>query len=205
MMERKNVYYSLPVLIAIILFASNFLSTDIFDNSTHSFTVWFVLSIFTFACGWLIDRTLGWNYGGKLVFALIVASVIISNFMIGIFGNYFGVNNLLTENLILYSLRNIVLGSMAFFGMAVSEVAHLRFGFIETEGEETKEEVKTYKPDEQADLILKEAKIKADQMIFDAEKKFEEISQRKKQVETQLKEFIQVERDIIHRYETEDK
>lgn len=205
MMERKNIYYLVPVLIALILFASNFLSTDIFNNSTHSFTVWFVLSIFTFACGWLIDRTLGWNYGGKLVFALIVASVIISDFMIGIFGNYFGVNNLLTENLILYSLRNIVLGSMALFGMAVSEVAHLRFGFIESEEETVIEESKPLTLIDEAEYVLKDAKLKADKIIFEAEKKYEELSNQKKHVETQLREFIQVERDVIHKYETEDK
>lgn len=205
-MERKKTYYFIPVLIAVILFASNFLSTDIFNNSTHSFTVWFVLTVFTFACGWFIDRTLGWNYGGKLVFAIIISSVIISVFIIGIFGNYFGVNNLVTENLILYSLRNIVLGSMALFGMAVSEVAHLRLGYIETEDEDLIEkEEKSFDVGDQADLILKEARLEAEKIVFNAQKKVEEISQQKKHVETQLKEFIQVERDIIHKYETEDK
>ncbi len=126
--------------------------------------------------------------------------------MIGIFSNYFGVNNLVTENLILYTLRNIVLGSMALFGMAVSEVAHLRLGFIEMEDEEVIEkEEKSYDAGDQADLILKEARLEAEKIVFDAQKKFEGITQQKKHVETQLKEFIQVERDIIHKYETEDK
>lgn len=126
--------------------------------------------------------------------------------MIGIFSNYFGVNNLVTENLILYTLRNIVLGSMALFGMAVSEVAHLRLGFIEMEDEEIIEkEEKSYDVGDQADLILKEARLEAEKIVFDAQKKFEGITQQKKHVETQLKEFIQVERDIIHKYETEDK
>ncbi len=205
-MERKKTYYLIPILVAVILFASNFLSTNIFDNSTLSFTVWFVLSVFTFACGWFIDRTLGWNYGGKIVFAVIVASVIVSVFMVGLFSNYFGVNNLVTENLILYSLRNIVLGSMTLFGMSVSEVAHLRLGFIEQEEEEEVEEVeRTFDVEDKAELILTEARLKAEQIVFDAEKKAEELSQQKKHVEVQLKEFIQVERDIIHQYESEDK
>ena len=205
-MERKTTYYLIPILVAVILFASNFLSTNIFDNSTHSFTVWFVLSVFTFACGWFIDRTLGWNYGGKIVFAVIVASVIISVFMIGLFSNYFGVNNLVTENLILYSLRNIVLGSMALFGMSVSEVAHLRLGFIEQEEEEEgEEEERTFDVGDKTELILTEAKLKAEQIVFDAEKRVEELSQQKNHIEVQLKEFIQVERDIIHQYESEDK
>ncbi len=204
-MERKKIYYLIPILIAVILFASNFLSTNIFDNSTHSFTVWFVLSVFTFACGWFIDRTLGWNYGGKIVFAVIVASVIISVFMIGLFSNYFGVNNLITENLILYSLRNIVLGSMALFGMSVSEVAHLRLGFIEQEEEKKHDDEQSFDIGDKAELILNEAKLKAEQILFDAKKEAEELAQQKKHIEVQLKEFIQVERDIIHQYESEDK
>ena len=75
-----------------------------------------------------------------------------------------------------------------------------------TEDEEIiKREEKSYDVGDQADLILKEARLEAEKIVFDAQKKFEGISQQKKHVETQLKEFIQVERDIIHKYETEDK
>ena len=202
-MEKKNIYHLVPVLLAVILFASNFLSTDIFNNSTHGFTVWFILSIFAFACGWLIDRTLGWNYGGKIVFAVIVAMVITGMFMIVLFSSYFGVNDLVTENLILYTLRNIVLGTMAFFGMALSEVIFLHKGHIEMEDREPEESQKDIS-NEEAGFLVKQAKLKAEKIIFEAEKQSQEMIDKKKRIIIQLKEFIHIERELIKKYEDED-
>lgn len=202
-MEKKNIYYLVPVLLAVILFASNFLSTDIFNNSTHGFTVWFILSIFAFACGWLIDRTLGWNYGGKIVFAVIVAMVFTGMFMIVLFSSYFGVNDLVTENLILYTLRNIVLGTMAFFGMALSEVIFLHKGHIEMEDREPEESQKDMS-NEEAEFLVKQAKLKAEKIIFEAEKQSQEMIDKKKRIIVQLKEFIHIERELIKKYEDED-
>lgn len=202
-MEKKNIYHLVPVLLAVILFASNFLSTDIFNNSTHGFTVWFILSIFAFACGWLIDRTLGWNYGGKIVFAVIVAMVFTGMFMIVLFSSYFGVNDLVTENLILYTLRNIVLGTMAFFGMALSEVIFLHKGHIEMEDREPEESQKDIS-NEEAEFLVKQAKLKAEKIIFEAEKQSQEMIDKKKRIIIQLKEFIHIERELIKKYEDED-
>ena len=202
-MEKKNIYHLVPVLLAVILFASNFLSTDIFNNSTHGFTVWFILSIFAFACGWLIDRTLGWNYGGKIVFAVIVAMVFTGMFMIVLFSSYFGVNDLVTENLILYTLRNIVLGTMAFFGMALSEVIFLHKGHIEMEDREPEESQKDIS-NEEAEFLVKQAKLKAEKIIFEAEKQSQEMIDKKKRIIVQLKEFIHIERELIKKYEDED-
>ena len=202
-MEKKNIYHLVPVLLAVILFASNFLSTDIFNNSTHGFTVWFILSIFAFACGWLIDRTLGWNYGGKIVFAVIVAMVFTGMFMIVLFSSYFGVNDLVTENLILYTLRNIVLGTMAFFGMALSEVIFLHKGHIEMEDREPEESQKDMS-NEEAEFLVKQAKLKAEKIIFEAEKQSQEMIDKKKRIIVQLKEFIHIERELIKKYEDED-
>jgi len=201
--KNKIIYYLVPVLLGVILFASNFLSTDIFNNSTHGFTVWFILSIFAFACGWLIDRTLGWNHGGKIVFAVMVAMVFIGMFMIVLFSSYFGVNDLVTENLILYTLRNIMLGTMAFFGMALSEVIFLNKGHIEMEEKEPESS-----PEEilnkETELIIKNAKFKAEKIIFEAEKQSQEIIDKKKRIIVQLKEFIHIERELIKNYEDEE-
>jgi len=114
MMDKKKIYYSTPGLLTVIIFASNFLSTDLFKAGYQNFSVWFVLSVFAFACGWLINKTLGYNHGGKIVFSVIVASAFVSILMISLFSEYFGLSALLVENMILYILRNITLGSMAF-------------------------------------------------------------------------------------------
>jgi hypothetical protein len=83
---KKNVlYYLTPVLAAVLIFASNFLNTDIFNIGFQNFTVWFVLSLFTFACGWLMDQTFGWVKGGKLLFAVIVVAAFFGIVLVSFF------------------------------------------------------------------------------------------------------------------------
>ena len=121
-MIRKKIHYLLPILVAILIFISNFLNTQLFSSEIVNFAVWFILSLFIFAAGWINNLAFGWGKGGKVIFAVIVATAITSVLFISFFSNYFHTENLIFENLILYSSRNILLGTMAIFGMSVSEL-----------------------------------------------------------------------------------
>lgn len=205
MTQRKSIYYATAGLLAIILFASNFLSTDLFKAGYQNFSVWFVLSVFSFACGWLINKTLGYNHGGKVVFSVIVASVFISIILVSIFSEYFGLSELIVENMILYVLRNITLGSMALFGMAVSELI-----ILQKEGNFNKnklEEIKTLLANAQreAKLIVDEARLKSEQMLYETQQTIDDMIERKNLIEIRLKEFISAEKDLIKKYETDEE
>ena len=201
-MEKKSLHYYLtPGLLGVLMFASNFLNTSLFRFGDNNFAVWFVLSLLCFACGWFINKTLGWKYGGKIVFAMIIAVTIISVLMISFFRDYFSANELLTENLILYSLRDITLGAMAFFGMAVVEILS-----AQKESMVIKEKLKTYEDlirdaKKEAELEIKEAKITAQKIINDAEATAKNTFLKKERIERELKEFIQAEKELIKRYE----
>ena len=201
-MEKKSLHYYLtPGLLGVLMFASNFLNTSLFRFGDNNFAVWFVLSLLCFACGWFINKTLGWKYGGKIVFAMIIAVTIISVLMISFFRDYFSANELLTENLILYSLRDITLGAMAFFGMAVVEILS-----TQKETMVIKEKLKTYEDlirdaKKEAELEIKEAKITAQKIINDAEATAKNTFLKKERIERELKEFIQAEKELIKRYE----
>ena len=198
----KNILkYATAILLGVLIFASDFLDTDIFNFDEKNFAVWFVLSILCFASGWYINKTLGWHKGGKIVFSVIIAVTIVSIFMITFFSGYFNANEILTENLILYSLRNITLGAMGFFGMAIQEVINNRkdtqiliekVELLERESDISKKEAK---------LIIKEANINAEKIINDAEAKAKNLFLKKERIEKELKEFIQTERELIKRYE----
>ncbi len=156
-------------MLATFLFFSNFLNTNLFDFGQLNFAVWFVLSIFSFSCGWFINRVLGWQHGGKVVFAIVIAVTIVSLFVIIFFNEYFAAAELLTENIILYSLRNIMLGAMGFFGMAIQEVLG-----SERESVILKEKIKVYEQTmidakKEAELTLREAKVNAQKLVNDAE------------------------------------
>jgi hypothetical protein len=200
-MKKALSQYSIPVLLGMLVFASNFLNTELFHFGDQNFAVWFVLSILCFACGWYINRTLGWQFGGKVLFSVIISVTLISVVMIVFFYEYFGTAEILTENLILYSLRNITLGAMGIFGMAIQEIlsgekqaAILRekVKVLEATADDSKKE---------AELVLKEANLKAEKIINGAELTSKNILLTKDRIENELKEFIQTERELIKRYE----
>jgi len=203
MIDKKKYVseYATPALLGVLIFASDFLDTSLFGFSEKNFAVWFVLSLLCFVSGWYISKSLGWHRGGKVVFAVIVSVTAVSILMITFFTGYFGAAEILTENLVLYSLRNIMLGAMAFFGMSIQEVIGTRRNteiltrkveLYEKESEVVKKE---------AELIIKEARLGAEKIINDAEAKSKNILLQKERIEKELKEFIQTERELIKRYE----
>jgi len=199
--KKIIVNYGAAVLLAVFLFISNFLNTNLFDFGQLNFAVWFVLSIFSFSCGWFINRVLGWQHGGKIVFAIIIAVTIVSLFIIIFFNEYFAAAELLTENIILYSLRNIMLGAMGFFGMALQEVLG-----SERESVILKEKIKVYEQTmldakKEAELTLREAKVTAQKLVNDAELHAKNTILKKERIEKELKEFIHTERELIKKYE----
>lgn len=205
MTQRKPIYYTTAGLLAVIMFASNFLSTDLFKAGYQNFSVWFVLSVFSFACGWLMNKTLGYNHGGKVIFSVIVASAFISILLVSIFSEYFGLSELIVENMILFVLRNITLGSMALFGMAVSELI-----IIQKDGEGNKnklEEVRRLMANTQreAKLIIEDARLKSEQMLYETQQTIDDMIERKNLIEIRLKEFISAEKDLIKKYESDEE
>jgi hypothetical protein len=204
-MELKRIYnYLIPTLLGVFMFASNFLNTNLFKFGDNNFAVWFVLSLMCFACGWFINKTLGWRYGGKLIFAMIVTVTIISIFMISFFRDYFAASDLLAENLILYSLRDITLGAMAFFGMSVVEVITIQRDTLVV-----KEKLKYFEDHlkdakKEAELEIKEAKLNALKILNDAELEAKNIILKKERIEKEIKEFIQAESELIKKYENLD-
>ena len=199
--KRVLVNYGAAILLAVFLFFSNFLNTNLFDFGQLNFAVWFVLSIFCFSSGWFINRVLGWQRGGKVVFAIIIAITIVSLFIIIFFNEYFSASQLITENIILYSLRNIMLGAMGFFGMALQEVLG-----SERESIILKEKIKVYEQTmmdakREAELTLREAKVAAQKLVNDAELHAKNTILKKERIEKELKEFIHTERELIKKYE----
>ncbi len=203
MINKINLPYATVVLLGLIMFSSNFLSPKLFTGEILNFAVWFILSIFAFSCGWIIDKTLGWRYGGKLVFAVIVATSIMSVFLVTFFRGYFGINEYLTENFILFSLRNIMLGVMGIFGLAVAELLA-----VQKEIEQLKHQTQLNRKiaedaEREAGIIIREAKSKADAMLVGAERESLELINRKKEIELQLKEFLKTEKELIKKYEAD--
>lgn len=201
MNKKSLINYIAVLLLGVLIYSSNFLDTDLFNFGEKNFAVWFVLSLLCFACGWYINKVFQWSRGGRIVFAVIVGITFVSILMITFFTDYFGANELLTENLILYSLRNITLGLMAFFGLAIQEVINTRRNTEVLEGKVKLLETETDISRKEAELIIKEANLNAKQIVNEATIEAKKIISEKERIERELKEFIQTERELINKYE----
>lgn len=201
-MSKKTVLsYVSPLILAVLIFVSIFLDTKLFQIGDMNFAVWVVLSGFSFSCGYFINKSFGWQIGGKLVFAVTVATCILSLGVIAFFREYFQATQAAAEIFLLFSLRNVILGCMAFFGMAISEVLNQqilisglteKMNFIEETIKDARKE---------SDLILREAQVKANKLINEAELNAKNVILKKERIEKELKEFIQIEKELIRKYE----
>ena len=88
--------------------------------------------------------------------------------------------------------------------MAVCEVLELQRESRVSQEKNDNFERRVADAERQANLILDEAKLKADKTIQEAQKSCDEIVGRKNAVETQLKEFIAAEKELIKKYEKEE-
>jgi len=114
---------------------------------------------------------------------------------------YFTQGILLFESLIMYLLRVILLSSMGLFGFAVSEIYKSKKEF-----DIANEKLKVYSETigsskREAELILREAQLKATQIVNEAETTSKNILLKKERIERELKEFIQIEKELIKKYE----
>jgi hypothetical protein len=201
MEKRKPLAYLSPILLAVLIFASDFLNTDIFKFGENNFAVWFIVSVFCFACGWMTNKSFGWHAGGKLVFSVTIATAIIGVVLVTFFKEYFSASDLVAENIIVFSLRSVMLGAVAFFGMSVTELFTLQRELLSVS-----EQLKVYKQTlgeakDEAKLTLQEAKIKAVKIMNDADLASRNLLLKKERIEKELREFIQIEKELIKKYE----
>lgn len=194
-------HFFIPVLLALMMFGSNFLNTNIFSFGNNAFAVWFILLVLCFACGWYIDRTLNWNFGGKVIFATIVAATFISLIVVVTFREYFFGNQLLVENLIMYTLRNITLGAISFFGLAVAEILMLEKNNAVLSEKVNLFETVLHDANKEAELKMKEAELNAEKIVNDAAFKAKEVLMKKERIQKELKDFIRIEKELIRKYE----
>ena len=101
-------------------------------------------------------------------------------------------------NIVLFSIRIFVLGSISIFGISFSE--NLKNRQQNDNLDKPEENIPTNNV-ENADLLIREAKLKAEQILFNAEKEINQIKERKMQIEIQLRELIHTEREVIRNYE----
>lgn len=185
-----------------LVFLSNFIDGNIFAfGDAANFAAWFTLSFLCFLCGYFLHKKYGWQQGSKQLFGAVIASLILSLAVVLLFKEYFRATGATGSNLLLFALRNLTLGAMGYFGLAYAEVLSLQHDVVLSKEklrliEETIKDAKN-----EASLTVRDAQIKANKIINEAELSAKNILLTKERVEKELREFIQIEKELIKKYE----
>lgn len=200
-MENHINKFILPALLGVLIFTSNFLQTNLFDLGESNFFIWFIISGICFCCGWFLIKHYEWKSAIKIIVIVTGGVLIITFFFVTFFGEYFSANQNAAENILLFALRNIMLGGMGIFGLTISivnslteelKIAKEKLAIFETRVIDSRKE---------SMLLLKEAQLKAQKIIQDAEASAASIINKKESIEKELREFIQIEKELIKKYE----
>jgi len=197
----KTIYYFYPSLIVFLTLISMFLNVEIFRSPLQTFSAWFVLSVLTFTVGWAIDKFFGWVYGGKVIFVTIIISVLFSLGFAVFFGEYFYISNPFLEDLLFYGLRGILLGSMAFFGMAVSETVRRETLCEIYDSIEKETELKLKNAEEKASLIIEKAELEAEKILSEAKSNVGILNRQYEELMLKIETLINTEKNILKKYE----
>ncbi len=201
MKKVKTIYYFYPSLIVFLTLISMFLNVEIFRSPLQTFSAWFVLSVLTFTVGWAIDKFFGWVYGGKVIFVTIIISVLFSLGFAVFFGEYFYISNPFLEDLLFYGLRGILLGSMAFFGMAVSETVRRETLCEIYVSIEKETELKLKNAEEKASLIIEKAELEAEKILSEAKSNVGNLNRQYEELMLKIETLINTEKNILKKYE----
>ncbi len=183
-----------------IIFLSDFLNTHMFETMLQTFSAWFILSVLVFALGWIIDKSFGWVVGGKIVFVSIIISVVFSFTFVSVFTGYLDMSSPLLEDIILFILRNITLGAMGYFGMAIAEVTSNE-AIIKAQGEiEKSTALMIENAKKESELIVTEAKQKINEEKIAAKEEINELVRTELELKKKLNELISSEKEILKKY-----
>lgn len=201
MKDISKLYFFYPFALLVVLSMSVALSGNLFVNSEYTFSIWFILFLISFFLGWLIHSGFQWKSGIKIISITTAIAVLFSLIAVALFRDVFEIKNSVVSNVVLYSLRVTLLGLGSLFGLSIAENIKNQKLIQESKVEKDFPELGYT---QKAEFYIKEAKLKAEKIVFEAEKEAEKMRDQKQQVETQLRELIHTEREVIRKYENED-
>lgn len=195
-------YYWLAVFFyAVVIFFSNFGETQIISFYPYGFGFWYVTLFFASCLGFIVSFLFGlkrslWIVG--LVFLLIV---FISSIFILIKPAVFFLKDVSIANFVLQVLKIGLASIFGLLGVLIWQNIFLYRELIRSD-----EKIKLYEKNildakREAEILRKEAEIKASEMLFDTKKKVQELERLKRDLEIKLREFLQIELEVLDKHE----
>lgn len=195
-------YYWIAVFFyAVIIFFSNFGESEITAIKSLGFGFWFVMLLFAGSMGFILSYLFGLKRSLWIYLIIFLAISFISALIILITPTLF-TSSALSFNLFVVQILKIGLASV--FGLLGGLI--WQNIFLAKELVRADEKIKFYEKNvldakREAEILKKEAEVKANEMIFDAKKKVQEIEKLKRDLEIKLREFLQIELSVLNKHE----
>ncbi|MCR4416329.1 MAG: hypothetical protein NUV92_01095 [Ignavibacteria bacterium] len=199
---NKPFYYWLAVFFyAAIIFFANFGETKVITFYPYGFGYWFVVIFFAGCLGFIISYLFGLKKSLWIVFLTFLAISLISSLIVLIKPGYFQFENASLANVVLQILK---VGLASMFG--VLGILIWQNIFLSKELVRADEKIKFYEQNvldakREAEILKKEAEVKANELIFDAKKKVQELEKLKRDLEIKIREFLQTELAVLDKHE----
>ncbi len=195
-------YYWIAVFFyAVIIFFSNFGESEITSVKSLGFGFWFVMLLFAGSMGFILSYLFGLKRSLWIYLIIFISISFISALIILITPTLF-TNSATSFNLLVVQILKI--GLVSVFGLLGGLI--WQNIFLAKELVRADEKIKFYEKNvldakREAEILKKEAEVKANEMIFDAKKKVQELEKLKRDLEIKLREFLHIELSVLNKHE----
>jgi len=195
-------YYWISVLFyGVVIFLANFGETQIFSFYPYGFGFWFVMLFFAACLGFIVSYLFGLKKSLWIVALVFLSISVVSSLAILIKPELFAFKEVSLTNIVLQILKIGISSIFGLLGVLIWQNISLAKELVRAD-----EKIKFYEKNvldakREAEILKKEAEIKASEMIFDAKKKVQELEKLKRDLEIKLREFLQIELEVLDKHE----
>lgn len=195
-------YYWLAVFFySAVIFFANFGETQIVSFYPYGFGFWFVILFFAGCLGFIISYLFKLKRSLWLILFTFLVISLISFVVVLLKPILFELPDRTLSNIVLQILK---VGLASVFGL-LGVLIWQNF-FLARELSKAEERIKFYERNlldakREAEILKKEAEVKANEMVFDAKKKVQELERLKRDLELKIREFLQTELSVLDKHE----
>lgn len=200
-MNNPLQHWATVFIYGVIIFFANFGDTQVSVFGSMGFGFWFVMILFTGCLGFIISYLFGLKKSLWIVLVSFLVISILSALVTLIKPSLFNYQSI-SFTAILSQILKIVLASVfGLLGVLIWQNISLAKELVRAD-----EKIKFYEKNvldakREAEILKKEAEVKANELIFDAKKKVQELEKLKRDLEIKLREFLQIELSVLDKHE----
>lgn len=185
----------------VIIFFANFGDTQVAVFGSMGFGFWFVMILFAGCLGFIISYLFGLKKSLWIVLVSFLVISILSALVTLIKPSLFNYQSISFAAILSQILKIVLASVFGLLGVLIWQNISLAKELVRAD-----EKIKFYEKNvldakREAEILKKEAEVKANELVFDAKKKVQELEKLKRDLEIKLREFLQIELSVLDKHE----